>query len=47
MRRIILQQGEKLKESDLSRKGAFNAQAMASATAIIEDVRERGDEGVA
>ena len=28
MRRIILQEGEKLKESDLSRKGAFNAQAM-------------------
>ena len=46
MRRIILQEGENLKESDLSRKGAFNAQAMASATAIIEDVRARGDEAL-
>ena len=46
MRRIVLEPGQLLKESDLSRKGAFNAKAMAAATAIIDDVRERGDEAL-
>ena len=46
MRRIILAGGTQLKEQDLTRKGAFNQQAMEAATAIINDVRARGDEAL-
>lgn len=44
MRRVILQAGETFGNEHLQRKSAFNAQAMATATQIVEDVRERGDE---
>lgn len=43
MRRIILSKGEEFSNDHLQRKSAFNAQALVSATNIIEDVRERGD----
>ena len=43
MRRIILQPGEQFTNAHLKRTGAFNAQALTAATAIIEGVRERGD----
>ena len=43
MRRVILQPDEVFSNVHLKRTGAFNAQALAAATGIIEDVRERGD----
>ena len=43
MRRVILQPGEIFSNAHLKRTGAFNAPALAAATDIIEDVRERGD----
>ncbi len=43
MRRVILQPDEVFSNAHLKRTGAFNAQALATATGIIEDVRERGD----
>ena len=43
MRRVILQPGETFSNAHLKRTGAFNAQALAAATDIIEDVRARGD----
>ncbi|NGM18287.1 histidinol dehydrogenase [Eggerthellaceae bacterium zg-893] len=43
MRRIELNPGEVFSQSHLKRKSAFNAAALEAATAIIEDVRERGD----
>ncbi len=43
MRRIVLKPGERFESSMLNRKGAFNADALIAATAIVEDVRERGD----
>lgn len=46
MRRIILQPGEVFEESQLQRVGAFDVQALVSATAIIEAVRQRGDEAL-
>ncbi len=46
MRRVILQPGEEFSNAHLKRKSAFNAQAMAAATQIVADVRERGDEAV-
>lgn len=46
MRRIILQPNEAFSNKHLKRTGAFNAQALAAATSIIEDVRERGDEAL-
>ncbi|MFQ8867208.1 MAG: histidinol dehydrogenase [Eggerthella lenta] len=46
MRRIILQPGEQFTNAHLKRTGAFNAQALTAATAIIEGVRERGDEAL-
>ena len=46
MRRVILQEGEVFSNAHLKRTGAFNAQAMKSATDIIEAVRERGDEAL-
>lgn len=36
MRRIILQPGEQFTNAHLKRTGAFNAQALTAATAIIE-----------
>ena len=38
MRRIILQPGEQFTNAHLKRTGAFNAQALTAATAIIEGV---------
>ena len=46
MRRIALQPGEVFDNSHLQRKSAFNAQALAAATDIVEDVRQRGDEAL-
>ena len=46
MRRIALQPGEVFDNSHLQRKSAFNAQALAAATGIVEDVRQRGDEAL-
>ncbi|MCI8469102.1 MAG: histidinol dehydrogenase [Eggerthellaceae bacterium] len=43
MRRVTLKENEDLTRADLNRTGAFNAQALESATAIVEDVRTRGD----
>ncbi len=46
MRRVILGPGEVFGNGHLRRTGAFNAQALTAATAIVEDVRERGDEAL-
>ena len=46
MRRIILEAGEEFGRAHLQRKSAFNAQALATATEIVEDVRQRGDEAL-
>lgn len=46
MRRVILSPGEQFTAKNLDRKGAFDAQALTAATAIIENVRERGDEAL-
>lgn len=46
MRRIVLQPGEKFDNSFLKRTGAFNADALITATSIVEDVRTRGDEAL-
>ena len=43
MRRVILQPGETFSNAHLKRTSAFNAPALAAATEIIEQVRERGD----
>lgn len=47
MRRIVLAADEAFSNKHLKRKSAFNAQAMTAATAIVEDVRERGDAALA
>jgi hypothetical protein len=46
MRRVILKPGETFSNKHLKRKSAFNAKALAAATNIVEDVRERGDEAL-
>ena len=46
MRRVILEPGEVFSNKHLKRTGAFNAAALTAATAIIEGVRERGDEAL-
>lgn len=46
MRRIELEQGEAFKSSFINRTGAFNPQALASATEIVEEVRQRKDEAL-
>ena len=46
MRRVILAPGEPFTNAHLRRTGAFNAEALSAATAIVEDVRERGDEAL-
>lgn len=46
MRRITLKPGEVFEESQLQRVGAFDAEALVSATTIIEAVRQRGDEAL-
>lgn len=43
MRRVILKAGESFSNEHLKRTSAFNPQALAAATDIIEQVRERGD----
>lgn len=43
MRRVVLKVEEAFKSDCINRTGAFNAGALASATAIIEEVRQRGD----
>ena len=44
MRRVVLETGEVFGNEHLQRKSAFNAKALAVATEIVEDVRQRGDE---
>ena len=46
MRRVILGEGEVFSNKHLQRKSAFNAAALAAATTIVEDVRNRGDEAL-
>ena len=46
MRRVVLAPGEQFTNADLKRPSAFNAQALAAATDIIEQVRARGDEAL-
>lgn len=46
MRRVVLAQGERFSEAHLRRTSAFNANALAAATDIVADVRERGDEAL-
>ena len=46
MRRVVLAPGEQFTNADLKRPSAFNAQALAAATDIIEQVRVRGDEAL-
>ena len=46
MRRVVLNKEEVFSNKHLQRKSAFNAKALTAATAIVEDVRERGDEAV-
>lgn len=43
MRRIVLGAGERFNQSSLNRTGAFNSDALQTATRIVEDVRTRGD----
>lgn len=43
MRRVILAEDEQFTNVQLKRQSAFNPQALAAATDIIEQVRERGD----
>lgn len=46
MREVILSGGRALTQADLNRSGALPADIMASAEAIVDDVRSRGDEAV-
>lgn len=46
MRRVILAKGERFTNAQLRRQSAFNPQALAAATDIIEQVRERGDDAL-
>jgi len=46
MRRITLASGEEFREEYLGRQGAFNPDALRSATSIVEDVRMRKDEAL-
>ncbi|MEF9925142.1 MAG: histidinol dehydrogenase [Raoultibacter sp.] len=46
MRRVNLKAGESFRKQHLSRTGAFNAEALLSATKIVEDVKARGDEAL-
>ena len=46
MRRIELAPGQAFDKDMLERPGAFNAEALAAATSIVADVRERGDEAL-
>ncbi|MEG0072328.1 MAG: histidinol dehydrogenase [Raoultibacter sp.] len=46
MRRIILQAGESFQKKHLNRTGAFNAEALMTATQIVEDVKSRGDDAL-
>ena len=43
MRRVILKAGEEFSNAHLKRTGAFNEKALAAATDIIAQVRDRGD----
>ena len=46
MREVILSGGRALTQADLNRSGALPADIMASAEAIVDDVRSRGNEAV-
>lgn len=46
MRRIRLDKEDSFDESQLKRTGAFNAEALQAATAIVEKVREGGDDAL-
>lgn len=46
MRRVTLEGGRRLTQADLNRTGALPADVVASAEAIVEDVRARGDAAV-
>ena len=43
MRRVTLAPGELFDSRQINRTGAFNADALAAAARIVEDVRQRGD----
>lgn len=46
MRRVVLAQGERFSEAHLRRTSAFDANALAAAAGIVDDVRARGDEAL-
>ncbi len=46
MRRVTLAPGELFDSRQINRTGAFNADALAAAAKIVEDVRQRGDEAL-
>ena len=46
MRRIVLMNNEVFSNAHLQRKSAFNAAALAAATEIVANVREKGDEAL-
>ncbi len=46
MRRIVLEPGQQLTESDLARSGGVDAEVLGVAARIVDDVRQRGDEAV-
>ena len=46
MRRIVLEHGQRLTESDLARSGGVDAEVIGVAARIVDDVRARGDVAV-
>ena len=43
MRRIVLELGQRLTETDLARSGGVDAETLSVAARIVDDVRQRGD----
>ena len=46
MRRIVLERGQRLTETDLARSGGVDAEVLGVAARIVDDVRARGDEAL-
>jgi histidinol dehydrogenase len=46
MRRIVLERGQRLAETDLARSGGVDAEILGVAARIVDDVRSRGDVAV-
>lgn len=46
MRRIVLEPGQRLTESDFARSGGVDAEVLGVAARIVDDVRQRGDVAV-